>query len=457
MRRVVVVMLLAPLAAGCVKRGKGLDDVKREVAARSSAPVRWDSGSKEDEQVRDHVRTLLRSEIGPDTAVEIALLNNRRIQAVYEELGIAQADLVEAGLLANPVLGGGVRFAERGSMLPSFSIAHEILSLLTLPSRKKLARAEWEQRKLLVAHAVLELAAETKLAWFEAKSAELVLAMRKEVASAGRAGADLSARQYDAGNISDLTLALEEERAEEARLDLAEAEGEVIATRERLNRLLGVWGADTDWRLAAEMPALPASEPDLAHLERAAIERRLDLAADRHGAAIVARALGTTRAWRFVPGLEVGFEVEKEDDGVYHSGPHVSLQLPLFDWGQTRVARLEAQSRQAQNELVARAIDVRSEVREGRDRLVRSRARVEYFRDTLLPLRERIVRLTQLRYNAMLLGVYDVLRAKENQIDTYRSFIEANRDYWIARTELERAAGGSLEHTDTSLQEGAAK
>lgn len=442
----VMVLVFGTVTSGCfVKRGGGIEDVRREVQARSSAPVRWDQGTPEDEKVRERVREILRKEMGPDAAVEVALLNNRSMQAVYEELGIAQADLVEAGLLDNPVIAGGARFAERAEPLPSFSIAHEFLSLLMLPARKKLAKAEWEQRKLRVAHAVLEMAAETKEAWFEAKSAELAAAMHREVVGAARAGADLAIRQFDAGNISDLQLAMEEELLEQAKLDLAEAEEHVAASRERLNRLLGVWGEDTGWKLIAEMPRIPDAEPKLDLLEGVAIRRRLDLAADRQGAAIVARALGTTRAWRFVPGLEVGVEVEKEDDGVYHSGPHVALTLPIFNWGQARVARLEAQRRQAENELVARAIEVRSEVRESRDRLVRSRHRVVYYRDTLIPLRERIVKLSQLRYNAMLLGVYDLLRAKQNEIDTYRSFIEANRDYWVARIELERATGGSLD------------
>lgn len=450
-----MLLIAGTATSGCfVKRGRGIEDVRREVQSRSNVPVRWDQGTPEDEKVRDRVRELLRGEMGPDAAVEVALLNNRSMQAVYEELGIAQADLVEAGLLDNPVLAGGVRFAGRGEALPSFSIAHEILSLLTLSSRKKLAEAEWEQRKLRVAHEVLEMAVATKQAWFEAKSAELVAAMRREVVNAARAGADLAIRQFDAGNVSELQLAMEEELLEQAKLDLAEAEEEVAASRERLNRRLGVWGEDTGWKLTPGMPEIPGSEPDLGRIEGVAIRRRLDLAADRQGAAIVARALGTTRAWRLVPGLEVGVEVEKEDDGVYHSGPHVALTLPIFDWGQTRVARLEAQRRQAENELVARAIEVRSEVRESRDRLVRSRQRVVYYRDTLIPLRERIVKLSQLRYNAMLLGVYDLLRAKQSEIDTYRSFIEANRDYWLARTELERASGGSLESERLTTNDG---
>lgn len=446
MRNVFLAIVVAIAVAGCFpKPGAGLDDVRSEVQSRANLPVRWNQGTPADERVDEHVRRLLDGELGLEAAVEIALLNNRGLQAVYEQLGIAQADLVEAGLLDNPVLAGGVRYAERGEPLPSFSLAHEFLSLLTLPARKKLAKAVWEQQKHRVAHEVLELANETGEAWFEAKSAELVAAMRREVVDAARAGADLAIRQFEAGNISDLQLALEEELVEQAKLDLAEAEAQVFASRERMNRLMGVWGSQIAWKLPAQMPAIPALEAKLEGLEAVAIRRRLDLEADRQGAAVVARALGTTRAWRFVPGLEVGVDVEKEDDGAWHSGPHVALTLPLFDWGQTRVARLESQRRQAENELVARAIEVRSEIRESRDRLVRARARVEYYRDTLIPLRERIVRLTQLRYNAMLLGVYDLLRAKESEIDTYRGFLEANRDYWLARIELERASGGSLE------------
>ena len=443
--RVAFALVVALATSGCfVTRGKGLDDVRAEAGKRGVTTVHWDQGTEADERARKRVRELLVAPVTADSAVEIALLHNRSMQAVYEELGVAQADLVEAGLLENPVLAGSVRFGNRERIYGA-SIAQEFLSILALPMRKRLARAEWEQAKLRVTQRVLVFAADTRAAWFDAKAAELVAEMYRQVQGASSAGAELARRQHDAGNISDLTLAIEEDLAEQAKLDVADAEAELFATRERLIRMLGVWGADIGFALAKELPALPTTEPPLEHLESVAIRRRLDLAADRRSAEIIARARRTTQLGRFIPGLTFGVEVEKEADGVVHAGPTIELGLPIFNWGQTRVARLDAQLRQAENELVASAVGVRSEVREARDRLLRSRARVDWCRTTLIPLRERIVRLTKLHHDAMLLGPFDLLRAKQDEIDAYRTAIEANHDYWLARIDLERASGGSLD------------
>lgn len=437
--------MVAMLGSACAARHPDADPIRREVESRAALPVRWDQGTDPDEQVRGRIRELLAGELSVEAATEVALLNNRSLQAMYERMGIAQADLVEAGLLRNPVLAGGVRYANgRGTPLPEYSVTQELLSVLVLPLRKKLAREQWEQQKLLVADAVLELAADVKAAWFEAQGAEHVARMRQAVADASAAGAEIARRQHEAGNISDLQLALEEDLHEQAKLDRAEAEAHIVSTRERLHRLLGVWGADTGWKLSAELPALPAAEPPLDHLESIAIARRLDLAADRQEVAILTRASTLTNRWRFFPALEIGVESESEEAGVSLYGPSIAFELPLFDRGQARRARLQSQHRQSENVLAAHAVEVRSEVREARDRMLRLRRQAEYYRDTLIPLRERIVLLSQQRYNAMLLGVYDLLRAKQSEVDTYRAYLETLRDYWIARADLERAAGGSL-------------
>jgi cobalt-zinc-cadmium efflux system outer membrane protein len=125
-------------------------------------------------------------------------------------------------------------------------------------------------------------------------------------------------------------------------------------------------------------------------------------------------------------------------------GPSLRLELPIFDQRQATRAKLRAQLRQAERSLDELAIRVRSDVRSARTRLLASRQIVEFFAQTILPLRERELAATQLQYNAMQLGLLPLLAAKSHQVAANREYIESLRDYWLARTDLERAAGGPL-------------
>ena len=120
------------------------------------------------------------------------------------------------------------------------------------------------------------------------------------------------------------------------------------------------------------------------------------------------------------------------------------MELPVFNQGQGEIAKLTAQYRQAQRELEARAINIRSEVREARDTLIAARDLTSYIGKRLLPTQRQVLNLTLQQYNYMLKSAYDLLLAKQNEVAAERSYIEAWRDYWIARAELERAVGGSL-------------
>jgi len=197
--------------------------------------------------------------------------------------------------------------------------------------------------------------------------------------------------------------------------------------------------------VSARLADLPSSENALDHLESLAIARRLDLAAARQEAQVFAQALQVAKTSRFVGAVEVGVSRSVGPEaGIRVIGPTLRLELPLFDRRQGLIRRLEAQLNQSEKRLAALSIDARSEVRVARLALLSQREVVEHYRKVLLPIRERIVGLSQQRYNAMLLGVFQLLLAKQAEVEAYRQYIESVRDYWITRAELERVAGGSL-------------
>lgn len=440
MRAALGLALLWLAACASTSPDESFHAVSSAVEARSGHALYWNRGTPEDGQVDATIDRMLASELGVDQAVAIALLNNRALTATYEELSISQADLVQAGLLRNPRFSAGMTTAEADRLEPNLEVglAWDFLDLLMLPARKKIAATQVEATRLRVADVVMDVVAEVKRAYFELAGAQQIAAMRKVIADAAEASADIAAEQNAAGNLNDLSLATEQSTHEQFALDLARAEADVVETRERLTRLLGLWGKRATFRVAARLPEMPEADPPLEHLESTAIAQRLDLEAMRKEREAIGRTLSLVRSSRYTPGVEIGANAARLNDGHLALAPNASLELPIFDQKQAVAARLEAMLHAADDRLRARAVEIRSDVRRTRERMQYARSTVTRYRSRVIPLRERVVALSQERYDAMLLGVYQLLAAKQSEVNAYREAIEAARDYWLARVDLER-------------------
>jgi outer membrane protein, heavy metal efflux system len=439
--------------------GQPTDDVQSTIRQRTGKQVEWQKDIASNNQVRVAIRALLRRTLTLNAAVQIALLNNRELQATFEEIGIANADLIEAGLLRNPVFAGDARFPDRPPSATNveLSIAQEFFEVLVIPLRKKVAAIQLAKTKLRVGDSVLKLAAEVKTAFYELQGEQQLLGRLRAINEANGAAVELAQRQHEAGNINDLDLANQQATYSQSKLDIAETTASMRAGREKLNRLMGTWGEDTAWKIADELPPLPSAGFPQQRLESLAINQRLDLAATKTEIGALVGSLGITKTYRYVGSIEFGVDTEKETDGQRVTGPKWQLELPVFNQGQGRIAKLEAQLRQAERRLESEAVAIRAEVREARDRLIAKRDLASYYRDELLPGRKRILELTLTHYNAMLKSPYDLLLARQNEISAERGYIDALRDYWIARANLEKAVGGKLSatsfETDSSFKE----
>ena len=447
MRRPAAIFVAAALT-GCASTSP--DAAFREsaslVAARTGRSLRWNNGTPADVTVDRAIQRLLASPLTVDGAVQIALLANQDLQSTYEALRIAQADLVQAGLLQNPVFVGSVQFPVAGVAQHGFtlSIADDFLGLFTLAARKKIAATELSAMEAHVAGAVLRLAFDVQSAFFRLQAAHQGLAMRRTVLEGGDAALAVARRQHVAGNINDLDLANHEALYEQVRTDVVRGQAEVATAHEDLARLMGLWGPAADYKVAERLPELPEAEVSLDHLEAVAIERRLDLREAHTVAQARSHQLAMTQNHRWIGSAAAGATFDRDPDGFSVLGPEASVELPIFDQRQAVVARLEGLVRAALAHEIALSIDIRSEVREARARLLAARQVVERYAQVIVPLRERVVALSQQQYERMLIGVYQLLFAKQNEVNAYREFIEALRDYWIARAELERATGGAL-------------
>ncbi len=463
MRRVLFApFAVAVLLPGCASTSAApaFRDTAQRVAARTGLHIFWNQGGAADEAVAHRVRDLLDRDLSVDAAVQIALLNNKDLQAVYEDLSIAQADLVQAGLLQNPTLSGGVAVPVAGSGVQTgfdLGVAQDFLALFLMSARKKVAGAELEATELRVGDAVLRTTFDVQAAYYSLVAAGQTLAMRRTTLATGDAGVTLAEAQHAAGNISDLDLVNQRMLYEQLRTDVRRGEADVLTAREALTRLLGLWGLDAAFRVPAKLPDPAPADPALDHLEALAIGRRLDLAAAHERTQALAHAAAMAKNFRFLGSASAGVNFERSPEGYSAITPSASLELPIFDQKQAAIARLEALVRQAQARESALAVGIRSEVRAARGRLVAMRDLVGRYGTVVVPMREQAVSLSQEQYNAMLLGAYPLLAAKQNEIDAHRESIEALRDYWIARADLERAVGSALPSAGPAAPTPAAK
>lgn len=443
------ILFVATLAFGCASESTETDlgDVQALLAERGVERIHWNQGTAADTEVAGSVRELLQGELTADAAVQVALLNNRELQATYEDLGVAQADLVQAGLLSNPVFLAEVRFPDRPKLPFEIDIAQNFLDVFLRPLRKAIAESELEAAQLRVANAVLRLATDTRAAFFVAQGAEQMLEMRRSVVDAMDASADAARRLHGAGNITDLELANETVLLGQARLELSVAEEGALDAREALVALMGLWGDETRFTLASRLPELPDTEIEVGGTEALAVTRRLDLAAARAEVEALGRRLGIEDFAALQPEVIGTLHFEREPDGVSTTGPSIEIPIPFFDQGDAARARASALFRQSEQRYAALAIQIRSDVRRARNRMLSARGRAEYYGNVLLPMRSTIVEQTQLEYNAMLAGVFELLQAKQGEIDAGREYIEALQAYWVARSDLEHAVGGLLGET----------
>jgi cobalt-zinc-cadmium efflux system outer membrane protein len=438
--------MLLMLVTGCATfdQQAGFVDVSTAVEARSGKRAVWYLSAEFDAQVAQEVQMLLQDTLAIDEAIQVALLNNRNLQALYADLGVAQADLVQAGLLRNPVFDGAVRFLLSGGQPElEFNTALDFLNIFYIPLRKRVAAARFEEAKLQVTGAVLDFTATVQATFYRHQADEQRLELLQTIGQALAIALEVAQRLHDAGNITDLDLARERVLLEEARLQLRAAEIAARQSREQLNTLMGLWGPQTTWRIDRRLPALPTQPRPFADLERLALQQSLDLASARQRVIVAGEQLGATRAVALIPEAELGGHGEREE-GEWDVGVSFGFPLPLFDQGQARVGEAVTELRRAQQEYYALGVQIRSVARTVHERLQGAQDRALYYRDIVLPLRERIVNETQLHYNAMQLGVFDLVRAREQQIQTAVAYIETLLDYWLAHTDLEYLLSGRL-------------
>jgi outer membrane protein TolC len=443
-----VAALLSALAlAGCatfspdagmtVVAGVADQTIKKEVVSiRTGEEAEW---------ARSVVKRLLRRPLTVDTAVQIALLNNKGLQASYNELALAEADMVQESLPPNPTFALS-RIAGNGASEIERQVVGDILALATLPFRSEIARQRFQQAQLRAAENTLRLAADVRRAYFRAVAANELAGLLTNAKATAESTAQLAAKLGETGSLNKLDQAREQVFYAEMTADLATARQEATSSRERLIRLLGLWDDDLGFRIPQQLPALPKRPQSLPSIEIDAVAHRIDLQIARIELDTLAKSLKLTEATRFVTLLDVAGISRKTQDPegapFRERGFDIAFQIPIFDGGEVRIRQAVETYNQAFNRLTAKAISIRSEARDAY-RVYRSSYDVAgHYQREVLPLRKIITEEMQLRFSSMQVDVFALLVEARQRIAALRAAIEAKREFWLAQSDLQTAVNG---------------
>ena len=397
---------------------------------------------------RARVEQLLKRPLTADAAVQIALLNNRGLQAAYNELGIAEAAMVQASLPPNP----SFSFSRTSGSLESVieaTIAADILALATLPARTEIAADRFRAAQLRAAEETLRVAADTRRNYYRAVAARESVGFLTQASAAAEAAAKLARQLGETGAMNKLDQARDQVFYADLTAQVARARQRAASARERLIESLGLWGSDLDFTLPNALPALPARPRTLLTVEQEAISRRVDLQIARIELEALAKSYGLTNATRFVNLFRLSgiYTDTRESVGTEHVrfrdfGPGATVEIPIFDFGEVRVREAEQTYMEAMNRLAEKAVNIRSQARDAY-RVYRSTYDIaSQYRREILPLRKIISDESLLRYNANLIDVFTLLAGARQRILATAAAIEAKRDFWIAKTDLQAAVAG---------------
>jgi len=456
--RLIVAIASGVLLSGCASFSPdgGMSVVQENARNGIGKDVVKITNDADARQARERVDALLAQPLTTDSTVQIALLNNRGLQAAYNELGISEAALVAASLPPNPLVSLS-RVAGSGGFELEFSIVANILALLTIPARREIAERRFSTEQYRAVEATFQLASETRRAWVRAVAAQELVNFLLQARNSADAAADLMRKLGETGGANKLDQARAGAFNAEVGVQLAQARLRARTEREALIRLMGLWGSDINFKLPATLPALPRNIGTVSEVEVDAIRRRIDLLMARRELEATARSLGLTEATRYVSLLELGLAGRIESDKTAEGrdktsrlGPDLTIEIPIFDFGQTRVRQARETYLAALNRLAEKAVNVRSQARGAYQTYRAGYDIARQYQTSVLPLRKIVSDEALLRYNGMLIDVFELLTTVRESIASNIAAIEARRDFLVNEVDFQTAiigGGGAVAGT----------
>lgn len=440
------------LLAGCATTGDplaGFDNVSARSASVTGAKSVWVQNSEQARSIAEQTSKLVRNKtLNADKAVEVALLNNKGLQAAYADLGISAAELWQQSLPANPVVSVGLPRIGVARTIET-TIVTNVIALATRKRRMEIADIRFRQAQLQATEATLKLAADTRRAWVEAVAAWERVAYLNRAQAAADAASALAQKLGQTGAFTKSGQAREHVFYAELAGLTAEARMQARSSKEALTRLMGLWGGDLDYQVPNALPGLPKNPLVKKDIEANALNSRIDLQISRLELEVLAASYDLTQVTRLVSDLELvtGAEVEQEKDaGTTKTSVTFSAEaefvIPIFDSGKARMRKAELAYMRAANLLAERAVNVRSEARSAYDAYRSSLDIARHYRGSVLPLRTKIEEEALLTYNGMITNTFELLADTRAKVNSVMLSLNAKRQFWLAGINVGTAVYG---------------
>ncbi len=438
-------VLIAALVCGCASTS--IDDDVRQVSGYAHLDLPKDvSTSEVDPETNDDVRELLKNPLDADTAVRIALLNNRDLRASLRDLGIERGQLVQAGLVPNPTFQFDLRKSTKQGLplQKDYYVEYEVTKAVLTPKRAGVAESELDAARYRVASEVVGKAYETRAAFYGLVAAEQRFVIAQKNLDTLAAARDAAHAMADAGNVPNVDLANQIAAYESARARTGEIELELLEHREEMQTLLGLSGPETDWTAIASFAALPDDSGVPSDIEKQTIVASLDLAETKKRLEAVAKRTGLSRAAGWLPDIIVDGHLE-QDFAYWERGGGAAIKIPIFDHNQGLTAAYQAEFDGLMERYHGLATTLRRAARRARNHVVSAYTRAKQYELTIGPARDNVLEQTLLQYNAMQVGVFQLIQARTQQLDTELARIETVREFWTARAAMDALLAGHAE------------
>ncbi len=457
-RKLLAIGLLPLVVAGCTTTAS-VDGISSPMAGFASMAARtesvtgkktvWVQSSEEARTVSERVKRLVQKKtIGPDAAVQIALLNNKGLQAAYAEIGLSAADMWQESMLVNPTISVGMIGVDPVRTIEG-AVVGNILALATRQRRVAVADARFRQAQLRAAEETLRLAADTRRAWINAVSAWESVSYLNKAQAAADAASELAQKLGETGAFTKTGQAREHVFYAEIVGQAAEARLAARTAKEELTRLMGLWGPDVDYSVPNTLPALPKGAKAKRAIEAEALKNRVDLEIAKLELEALAKSYGLTEATRYVSDLELrsGAQVERaKSEGGTETSVTPTLELgfviPIFDTGKARMRKAELAYMQAANRMAEKAVNIRSEARSAYDAYRSTYDIARHYRNNVVPLRTKIEAESVLTYNGMITNTFELLADTRAKISSIMLSFNAKRNFWLADVNLGTAIHG---------------
>ena len=437
--------ILSFAITGCSSLPKdyGRGEVNTLLADRNIPVDTLEKGNAE-----DFAKSLIEKPLTVDSVTQLALIKNADLKKTYAQLGLAAADVYEAGRIRNPIFSYSQLDSNQSGErdLITLGFITSLADLITLPARKNLAERQFASTKQAVGAEVLNTIKGVQTAFFAYQAAEQIALVKSQIYKTAQLSSDLAHRYHDAGNISDRELLEENTSATEAMFESLAANAEALEARTELANLLGLKIED-DWSVNTNIPLPPHESKDVDQLVSVANRSRLDLTASHTEAERLAKNLGVTNWTRFIGDLDVGIERERETDGAKLRGPVFEWEVPIFSQHGDAKLRAASELQIAVAEVARLSNEIHNEVHLNHAKADGARLRAHEYQKNLIPAKSAIVARAQEEENFMLIGTFELLHTKIEEYDSYVGYLEAIRDYWLADTQLMHAVGDSLAYS----------